>query len=824
MKKLWIVLALFSCLAFRPSEPKPALLDPEKELVLENKNITLGFDKKSGRLTHLINKMTGDNYLKNPSGGNLFRLFVNTKSMPVLAAGPHNETYGGSLIDPSDCTLTNYVFDRGPATKGKAEKLTLHMKSGEEMEIVVTVTLKDTASFFDLTLELLNKGIVSQSVYSSFPYFSGISLGSDPNTNLAVNNWDRGYPGSNAWKANSGGVYGRDVSMQWQCAYEPVLKEGLAFVTMDTLFKNKILTCCPGGIMHSLYFDKEILKPGGNHKWPAARVVVGNGNWRSAARVYQAWVNENLHSRQAPAWYTREVAMRGSSWAPPKEAVEKEKKSRGAGTMYSFEDLPKLFVGGYNDCLEIAQWNEGVNLWPETYGPWMSSGLLDFRSDLGGRAAFVKGVEKVHRYGRKVAMYVAGYGIRTTSPLFKGDDWKNWAIMKNAKQEIAFDYRGEKEDEIFGIAVCAGYKPWQDNIIRVCTMLASTGIDEIRLDEIGFPFRPCFNPAHHHESPYDCHRWMREYLRRIREAVDQINPNLVISTEFFMDYFHTYTNGALVMDCSGKEIDVMKVAMPSYLAMSYHAGSAEAAITGAILSKPDSRRTNWAWASVGTEQPDGYPAGPGPILFWHALYPLFADALVNATITEWDPVASDDPKWMGHLWKNKDYWVLTGGHDDATPLDSGGTTVRLPELPLQVTHAFEFDLQTLTRQERPIVRRQDGLFIHLRSPVAAVLFPLPTCPPLPLIEVLPDVLPRKQASSKVMRVNLQLFAPWNPSLIAKNRSSLAVDAPGFAVTRVKDDKQSASFEIVIPANTEPGNYFFRVGGNCLPAKKWFTGQ
>ncbi len=58
----------------------------------------------------------------------------------------------------------------------------------------------------------------------------------------------------------------------------------------------------------------------------------------------------------------------------------------------------------------------------------------------------------------------------------------------------------------------------------------------------------------------------RPVLRRIRETVDQINPELVISTEFFMDYFHTYTNGALVMDCSGAELDAMKIAMPGYLA------------------------------------------------------------------------------------------------------------------------------------------------------------------------------------------------------------------------------------------------------------------
>ncbi|CAL1519681.1 DUF6259 domain-containing protein [Chitinophaga sp. MM2321] len=814
MNKLLFVCAVCCSMAFRLPGTNPALRHADEKISLENKKVALVFDKKTGMLSSLVNKITGDNYLKTPSGGNLFRLFVNTTSMPALSAGAHNDNYGGSMIDPSTCVLKDFSF----AAKAGARELTLKMTTAKSLTVLLTITLPDTASFFDCKLVVVNNSNTSCAVYSSFPYFSGISLGEEPATNLAVNMWDRGYPGIKAWAANSGGVYGRDVQMQWQCVYEPALKEGLAFITMDTTFRNKILTCFPGGGMQSLYFDQETIRQGEARDWPAARVLVFNGNWRIAAMAYRSWVNENMQPRPVPAWYTKEVAMRSSTWIPTKEAVEKEKLAKGTGVITSFEQLPKQYAGGYSDCLEMGMWNEGVNLWPETYGPWMSSGFIDFRSDLGGRTAFVKGVKNVHQYGRKVAMYVAGYGIRTTSPLFKGDDWKNWAIMTNAQGKISFEYRGEKDDEVFGIFTCPGYKPWQDNMIRVCTMLAKAGVDEIRLDEIGFPFRPCFNPAHHHESPYDCHRWMREYLRRIREAVDKINPDMVISTEFFMDYFHTYTNGALVMDCSGSEIDAMKVAMPSYLALSYHAGAAEAAITGAVMSKPESHRLNWAWGHVGTSSPADYPPGPGAALPWYELYPLFATALTRGDLTEWDPVSLNDSGWIGHLWKDTNYWVLTGGHEDATPLVSGGAEIQLPELPPEITHAFEFDVATAAMHEIPIVRNGKGIFIRLQHAVSAVFFPLPDCPPLPMIAQ----LQQKNGASAALEVKLKLFAPWKPESEKKNMAALVLKAPGFTVSKKQVQGNTALFEIKTPQKTDNAHYFFQVTGNCLPLKKWFS--
>ena len=473
-----------------------------------------------------------------------------------------------------------------------------------------------------------------------------------------------------------------------------------------------------------------------------------------------------------------------------------------------------MFKGTYNDCMEIAMWNEDVNLWPLTYGPWMSSGFIDFRSDLGGVSAFRKGLETCHRYGRKVAMYVAGYGARKESPMFEGR-WQRSAIMINKQGDYDTAYRSDIE--IYGAFNCPGYKPWKDNIIRICTMLAETGVDEIRLDEIGFPFRPCFNPEHNHESPYDCNKWMMDYLKEIREATDRINPELVITTEFFMDYFHISTNGALVMDCAGNEIDAMKIALPGYLPLSYHASASEAAITGAIMSKIDSRRNNWAWANIGTEKPDDYDEDFVQDLAWHELYPTFADAVTYGDITDWDPIALNDTKWMGHLWKAKDFWVLTGGHVDATPLKEEYVKVKLPQLPSCIKKAYEFNIETLEMHEAEISRIDNEITILLKSSVSAVLLPLPSCPPLPIIEQKQIV----SSESAKIEVRVFLFAPWRVSTEFDGLSSIKLTAPGFKVTD-SIDKNIKTFTIYVTDDTPDNDFYYTITGDCLNAKRWFN--
>ncbi len=806
-----IIVYWISLLLFLPGlKAEPVLFDDGLDTIrLSNSKLALSFGKRSGRLLSMVNKVTDDNYIKSAQHSQLFRILLDPKHDPPISSAVYDYDHGGIVVDPMACSLTSYSFK--PIAQG-GELSLRYREANTGIEVVVKLRLDNEADYFDGNLMVKNAAASHRTMHVSFPYFSGIHIGEESSDNFLIDMWDRGYPGAKAWERPIGGVYGREVAMQWQCVYNArSTGDGLAFITMDTTFANKILCTSPNGGMQAFYFDKILLVPQESFHLPATRISVFSGGWKVAARQYDRWFRSAMNPRKLPDWY-KNIGLRGSNWFPPFSAAN-QYSQMGWRPLKSFRELFDLYADRYDDIMEIAQWNDDVHLWPETYGPWMSSGFTGFRTDLGGIEAFREGVDRVHQLGRKVGLYVAGYGIRKTSPMFKGDSWKKWAIQ-DKEGNYNFDYRDG--DTIHGIFVCPGYRPWQDHIIEVCKMIAETGVDEIRLDELGFPFKPCFNPHHSHSSPYDANKWMNEYLKRVRTAIDSINPELVLTTEYFVDYFNQYTNGALVMDYSGKEVDAMKVAMPQYLPLSYHAGAAEAAISGAILGKTTSQRKNWAWDHVGSAPIPEYGTTPDIRLQWHNLYQTFASAIMFGDISDRDPRCLNDSLWFGHLWKSNNYYLLTGGYDDARPMTLEMFEVVMPEQINDNEHVYEFNLinGAIKKLNTPHTRG-GALVLNLYSSVSAVFMPDNACPPLLYFQNL-------NSKGQHISAKVGIVADWTDVVVSK--AALKISAPGFDVSGVEVAGTSISFDLTPSSASIPsGNYFFQINGSTsnMPLKHWF---
>jgi len=504
--------------------------------------------------------------------------------------------------------------------------------------------------------------------------------------------------------------------------------------------------------------------------------------------------------------------MRGSGWFPTSDLVAAWHAGESADDPHgrpikSYVDLPMRYLDDMIDHKEFAMWNQDVVLRPETYGPWMSSGFLGFRDDLGGREAFVRGVEAAKRVGRFVAMYVAGYGIRKNAPMFDDRNYRDFAIVDSAGEIVTGGYEE-------GFFCCHGYTPWQDNIVQICRMLAETGIDEIRLDELGMPFKPCFNPAHRHEDPYDCVAWSLELVRRVREAIEEINPDMVLSTEFYTDAYHAYTNAALVMGYPGTGIDVMRVALPTYLAVSYHAGAADAAISGAIPTRPTALRHEWPWVTLPhAAKPEGHPGNEGRALRWHELAASFTDAVFYGLPIEVDPVAQSDRAWKGHLWLGGGYCLLVGGYDDGSSITADGLEVLIPELPFPVDNAWEIDAETLETRGAAVRGVAGSTYLSLHHDLSAVLFAGPEAPAFVVPTELPATVPRGEkvhVEFSVVEGTSKSGKRWagtfySPGILEK---PIELTIPGEAV-------------LTIPMDTEPGWYYYRVDGETFPMKRWF---
>jgi hypothetical protein len=87
-------------------------------------------------------------------------------------------------------------------------------------------------------------------------------------------------------------------------------------------------------------------------------------------------------------------------------------------------------------------------------------------------------------------------------------------------------------------------------------VLKETGADGIRLDCVGYQLGDCFAPDHKH-VPYEepgLSEWnkaMAETVRRVRKAMDEVNPSAVLMTEHpGYDYLFAALDGGLSYDLS----------------------------------------------------------------------------------------------------------------------------------------------------------------------------------------------------------------------------------------------------------------------------------
>ena len=88
---------------------------------LRNRQVELRFDKESGALVSLRNRVTGDEYLKDASAeGNPFRVWAGITKPDTLKplppyfenTTPDPQSSGGKPLEPAKCRLVDSSFER----------------------------------------------------------------------------------------------------------------------------------------------------------------------------------------------------------------------------------------------------------------------------------------------------------------------------------------------------------------------------------------------------------------------------------------------------------------------------------------------------------------------------------------------------------------------------------------------------------------------------------------------------------------------------------------------------------------------------------------
>lgn len=759
------------------------------ELTLQSRTIALRFDPMSGALLELVHRPSRANWLSGDTReGNLFRVYVDPQEVPLPFRDPDDwggqvdDDFGGAIVDAREFSL---------ATARGGVFTLRHAPT----RLTATLRVRLVDERIALNLSVRNDGSAPRRLMVAFPHLSGVRLGG---SELGLMQASFGTPGVPAWKP-AGGAYGRNVATAWDAVYAPDAGVALGLLALDPKLAPKLIRRGPGGVMSALHLAQPVA-PGASLELPPAELMAVNGTWRPIARRYGDWLRSNFPPRRSPSWLA-DIDLYTGPWIPHPDAVAQAQRA-GAG-FRSYADLPLLYADDPYDLKEWAQYNDGVRTNPKTYGAYMADGVYRLRTDLGGEAAARKGIAALHAMGRRAIFYVAGNSVLRDSPLFAGGRIDDWLLMDRPGHSHDIGYPN-------GVSVCPGYRPWQEHLASVCArLLRETGADGVRLDELATAV-PCFNPAHRHASPYDGVLWLRELARTVRAAMDAVNPDTLLLTEGPLDALHEFCDGALQMFGPGRDLDTMRVALPSYRIFSYHPGAVEAARDGLIPGRTAGRRTTFPWEHRGVPgRPADYAEGPGPELRWHELRATFAEAIDRGTVADRDPKAPFDPRWCGRLFVGKRFCLLVGGAEDGQPLP-GPIAVDIDGLPRRFHKPVCFDLAT-GGVTTPTL--QDNLAgaarLTLPGTVCAVLIAADDCPPLPDLQ-LPATIAR--GTTVTVPVRWAMAGQWRSAASAKVRTG-GLNAPATVRT-------PGSFTLTAPADAAPGLHWVRLEGDVLPVKRW----
>lgn len=247
--------------------------------------------------------------------------------------------------------------------------------------------------------------------------------------------------------------------------------------------------------------------------------------------------------KQGALWARRELSDRRfrtspAAWYRNTTFISEDMGDQMVKAGLSFHDYPKILAGKQrlgSDFFTIP----GFSV-PEILGSsanFLNRGDYFFAADnLGGLDAERRGISALHRQNGHLLYYVEGLIVWKRSRI--GRTWaKDWAIM-NEDGTYSESYRGFYD-------MCPAVPAWQEWFGKTAAaILRSTGVDGFFIDSLtATNNHRCFNPAHHHPHP-DVWTWgVRQFLRRVRQEVDAVNPEAVLFTEGEADLAREFTDG-----------------------------------------------------------------------------------------------------------------------------------------------------------------------------------------------------------------------------------------------------------------------------------------
>jgi hypothetical protein len=778
------------------------------EVGLENEAVRIAFDAQTGELVSLRNVARADEYLKDRAkDGGPFRIFSDFRGDFDVAGKDYDAPVdpaeiSGLTIDPSKCQLLSHSFRR--TATGLALDLTYKDTTGH-WQVDLEVWLPDEGNTSDWDLKITNVSPVVTELMSAFPDIAGFRLGQEANSNLqtALREGGAVIP---AW-SGGGGIYGNggEQQMQWHALFDRKVGEYFGLIVQDGEIRNKWFHF-PKPRIQVVYFPAETLAPGQTWKAPRTQLMLGNGDWRPVAQAYSAWFGHTFRMAEPPPWVKGVDGWVGQ-WFAKKGGLRPGGDQGGGWVHYldSFAQLPEIYRERPVDVHEYAFFTQGSAL-----HNIHTDGDNVLRSDLGGAAALKEGVAAVHRMGFRFTFYIEGYIVHETSELAKSGKAQRWAVM-HKDGTITGNYTGQGFYHM-----CPGAVEWQDHLAEVAARLVrETGADGLRLDSLGFYFLSCYNPAHHHSTPFGYNQWIQQLLDKVSRAVRAVNPECVLTTEAGIDFYSQWFHGALLQSYS-RDIPSMRLGLPGYRLFPF---GSSGPVFASLAGLPGGN--------------NGYPTsteGQTADENWRSMRQGVGGTLVWGGVAEEDPQASL-PDVTCRLFYGPEYSVVVGARAPSSAKDPflfpdnvvvssqrRPFTVRVKGVKGPVEGAYLYDIEKATVAPLKASKEGEDWILPIESTNwFMVVLRKPEGPAIGSFNAV-----RTLHAGESANLELVLLTPSKGK--GKVQATLSCRSLAFAPGNVPDLPVTVPGKatLVVPTDTPPGRYEVELKGEKLVGIKRFV--
>lgn len=497
---------------------------------LSNEFITAIFDENIGNLCSLVNKKSGDEYIRQIPVSPIFSLTALDKTGEKQTCFPEGKAEADLLENKAKIRYSGLSC------------------GGRTAAFDCTLTLSLCRDELIIDLSMINRDPKLQVTEIFCPHISGVMLGDTHKDNVILYPHHAGERTVNPaeeyaseryqtfWRAESrlqDGVYRREInycglaSMTW--LYYQNCESGLYFASHDDTFPVTGVIAETGGpgqpYMGFAFRKHRRILPGEEYHAGTYHLGVYCEDWHRGAQRYRSYIEPYLEFNENPSFLQEEYVL---------NQCYNFKKD---GEIHSyFRDIPEMFERGMEfgaRHMFIAAWNrKGFDCnYPEYY-PDM---------ELGTAMDLSRGIDYVKSRGGFATFYINARLFDLESDFYPTVG-KAMAI-KNSDGSIPTERYGPVEFSMN----CPADSAWQHHLVdtAVFTMKAY-GLKGIYLDQLASaePFA-CYDPAHSHKDIGEFNTGYVKILKELREEMRRVDRDAYLMTENCGDIYGSYIWGSL---------------------------------------------------------------------------------------------------------------------------------------------------------------------------------------------------------------------------------------------------------------------------------------